>query len=177
MMEHGPDFEDDKIRLWQPKPEGGPTDDYKADPTILSIKSETEEIFESRAYHLRETPETYLLALRLALAEHDPSRPRANPEQVAERAAELVADAGFKFLAKRHEEDGLITDILLFHGQEWRYLVSRQDWVTEEEYRDFVARFEAEFLEGGLVSEPLVVTPEEWRRYMERQGPGKGEGE
>ncbi|MCL4552755.1 MAG: hypothetical protein M1305_04285, partial [Candidatus Marsarchaeota archaeon] len=158
-----------KIRLWLPKTE--PAADLKADPTILSIESETEEIFESRVYHLQDTPEAILLALRLALAERGPSQPVISPEDIADRAAELMADATFKFLAKRRTTDGLITDLLLFQSGGWRHLMARQDWVVEEDYRNLVSSFEIDFMQDGLVSEPLVVTVDEWRRYTERSLP------
>ena len=46
----GPEFEDDKIRRWQEAP--GHAEEYKEDPSVLSIDRESDEVFESRAYAL-----------------------------------------------------------------------------------------------------------------------------
>ena len=62
-QEREPDFEDEKMDAWVRKPEGENWEGLDADPTVMTIEEATEQIFESRTYRLRPTPEAYLLVL------------------------------------------------------------------------------------------------------------------
>ena len=156
-----PEFEDDKIRRWR-EPEGE-SDQLRDDPTVLSIDIETEEIFESRGYGLGGGAHAQLTetAARMGLP--------------VDAALEFGREMSFKFIAKRRRSDGLITYVFVFAGLDERHLLGREDWVREEHYRLAVAEFEADVMPSDLVSEPLVVTLEEWRRYEKGQS-GAGEG-
>ena len=89
-----------------------------------------------------------------------------------EAALEFGHEMSFKFIAKRRRADGLITYALVFAGLDERYLLGREDWVAEEEFRRAVTAFEADVLPNQLVNPPIVITLEEWRSYErgERQG-------
>jgi len=70
MKEREPDFENEKIRAWLMRPslegrvEKEPDfEGLEKDPTVITIDEETEEIFESRAYHFRPGPETFSFLL------------------------------------------------------------------------------------------------------------------
>lgn len=169
--EREPDFEDEKIRFWLHPLEGKQADEFKGEPTVLSIDSETEEIFESRTYRLRVTIDDAPLAFRLALAEKALSQPEADLEKLVEDATAFLADASFKFLAKRRKDEDIVTYILLFQSQGVRQLLLRNDRVAVESYRKMVAEFEQDFLGRGLVFEPLVVDVEEWRSYIHNLKP------
>ena len=86
-----------------------------------------------------------------------------------EAALEFGDEMSFKFIVKRRRADSLITYALVFAGLDERYLLGREDWVTEEKYRRAIAAFEAEVLPNRLVNSPIVITLEEWRSY-ERGG-------
>jgi hypothetical protein len=74
----------------------------------VTVNEETDEIFESRTYRLRPTPEAHLLAadvLRTRMGQQMLPMP---PEVPADCAVALVENTMIKFLAKRRNEDGHI---------------------------------------------------------------------
>jgi len=77
----------------------------------------------------------------------------------------LMMGGAIKFLAKRRKEDGPISALLVGVVGNERQLLARLDWAEESEYRQAVADFEVDFLREGVLTEPQVVTLEEWRRY------------
>ena len=56
MKERKPDFEDEKMCAWLRKPREENWEGLGQDPTVMTIEEETEEIFESRTYRLRQLP-------------------------------------------------------------------------------------------------------------------------
>jgi hypothetical protein len=151
-----PEFEDEKIRRWREPTEG--REWLQDDPTVMSIDIKTEEVFESRAYALAEGARSRLLdlAAREGISSSD--------------ALEFAGEFSFKFLAKRRRDDGLITYLLTFVGPDERHLLSREDWVTEEHYRQAVREFEAAVTPEGLAEPPIVVTLAEWRQIEQETG-------
>jgi len=171
MIERGPGFENDKIRAWKFKPEDQQVGETGRDPTMLSLDVEREEIFESRTYRFRRAPEALGYAMDLVTSRH--YELGLSPEEVMQAATELMEGITFKFLAKRREEDGLISSLLVAVRSGDRCLLSRQEWVEVAEYRQKVQDFEAGSLPEGVLSPPLVVTLGEWRRYSQ-EGPFPG---
>jgi hypothetical protein len=166
MQERKPDFEDDKIRMWRSRPEGG-RNEFEAEDGVLSIDGEFEEIYESRIYGLNSPPE--LLALRALLVDElgesaGDSRLSASLDEIAGR----IADSALKVLAKRRKSDKLITFIVVVTGPGGRALIHRADLVSEKAFRREVRKLETQLLEPGLVNPPLVTSVEEWARYHER---------
>src|SRR3990170_5324745 len=101
MREREPDFEDDKIRMWRARPEGG-EEEFEADDSVLSIDAETEEIYESRIYGLNPPPELLALGALLAveLGEGTDGSPfMASLGEIVGR----IADSAVKVLAKRRK--------------------------------------------------------------------------
>ena len=76
-----------------------------------------------------------------------------------------MMNGAVKFLAKRRQEDGRISALLVGVVGNDRQLLARLDWVEESEYRQAVADFEVYLLREGVLPEPQVVTLEDWRRY------------
>ena len=144
-------FEDDKIIRWREPLEE--REQHGEDPTVLTIQAETEEIYEGRSYLLG--------GGSLRLLTETAARTGLPLGAVLEFGEEMA----FKFMAKRRRSDGLITYIFVFSGLGERYLLGREEWIPEERYREAVAQFEADVLPTHLVSEPLVITREEWREY------------
>jgi hypothetical protein len=167
MKEREPDFEDDKMRAWLRKPQEENWEGLGEDPTVMTIEEETEEIFESRTYHLRPTPEAYLLALDVLRATMDPQMLRLPPELLADRVVGMVDDTMIKFLAKRRKEDGRITHILVAITGGSRRLLDQGDWVEEDQYRKTVDCFEELPLSKAILTQPAVVTLDDWRRYAD----------
>jgi hypothetical protein len=168
MKEYEPNFEDDKIRAWLRKPKDETWEGLDKDPAVMTIDEETEEIFESRTYRLRPTPEAFSLVLdilRVRLGEH--VLDEMPPEMLADNAVGTVEDTVVKFLAKRRMEDGRITHLLVAIIGGSRRLLDGQEWVEEEDYRQTVACFEQLPLSRAILSPPAVVPLEEWRRYAE----------
>ena len=101
---------------------------------------------------------------------------RMPPEVLADRAAEIVEDARIKFLAKRRKEDGRNTHLLVAITGGARRLLNRQKWVEEDDYRRTVECFEQFPLSQSILSQPAVVTLEDWRWHakggpLSRRGP------
>jgi hypothetical protein len=167
MKEREPNYEDDRMRGWLRKPKEQNREDLGEDPTIVTIDEETEEIFESRTYRLRPTPETFSLALDIVRARMGPRMIRMQPEALADHVAAIVQDPVIKFLAKRRKEDGRITHLLVAITGGSRQLLDRQDWVEEDDYRRTVECFEQLPLSRATLSPPAVVTLEQWRRYAD----------
>jgi len=70
MKEREPNFENEKIRAWLIRPSLESPEEKEHDPegfekdrTVMIIDEEAEEIFESRAYHFRPSPETFSFLL------------------------------------------------------------------------------------------------------------------
>lgn len=163
MERRGPDYEDEKIRLWKERPEGRVPE---RDPTVLDIDLAREEIFESRVYSVN--PDSYVSVAIDVLADHT----NIPPELVLQRLIEGLDDSTFRFLAKRERGgEQLVTwiQISLFGGQ--RELLERVDGQPEGAFRESVGRFEADALAGGVVFPPLVVTLDEWRQHELRDRP------
>ena len=177
MKEREPDFENEKIRAWLIGPSlEGPVEKeqdlegLEKDPTVITIDEETEEIFESRAYHFRPGPETFsflLGSLAKTIGEEIVEIP---PQELVDHVMDMIEGTGIKFLAKRRKEDGRITFILIGISRKSRSLLDRQELVKEAGYRKAVQEFEELPLSRAILSPPAVVTLEEWRRYAE-EGP------
>ncbi|MBC7264781.1 MAG: hypothetical protein H5T64_10580 [Chloroflexi bacterium] len=173
MKEREPNFEDEKIRAWVKRPKEHDFESLDQDPTIISIDGETEEIYESRAYHFRPSPETVFLLLGMLVERMGEQLAEISAEQVGDWVTDLLENGGIKFLAKRRKEDGRITYILIGISRTSRWLLDRQELVEESNYRQAVEEFEGHPLTKALLSAPAVVTLEEWRRYAE-EGPFAG---
>lgn len=168
MWEREPDFEDDKIRMWRTRPEGG-EEESEADDSVLSIDGETEEIYESRSYGLNPPPA--LLALRALLAVEPEEPAGGSPLAVSlDEVAGRIADTALKVLAKRRKSDGRISFVVVTTGPGGRALIHRADLVSERRFRREVRKLERELLEPGLVKPPLVTLADEWQRYARDMG-------
>jgi len=186
MKEREPDFENEKIRAWLIRPSlEGPVDKERdlggleKDPTVITIDEETEEIFESRAYHFRPGPETFSFLLGSLAKTMGEDLAEIPPRELVDYVMDMIEGTGVKFLAKRRKEDGRITFILVGMSRDSRSLLDRQELVEEADYRKAVEEFEELPLSKAILSPPAVVTIEEWRRYAE-EGPlsrSEGEGE
>jgi len=175
MKEREPDFENEKIRAWllRPSSEGLEEKEHdfeglEKDPTVITIDEETEEIFESRAYHFSPGPETFsflLGSLAKTMGEDIADIP---PQELVDHVMDMIEGAGIKFLAKRRKEDGRITFILVGISRDSRSLLDREELVEEAGYRKAVQEFEELPLSRAILSPPAVVTLEEWRRYAEK---------
>jgi outer membrane lipoprotein-sorting protein len=127
MKEHEPNFEDERIRAWLRKPKDETWERLDKDPTVMTIDEETEEIFESRTYRLRPTPEASCLVLdtlRVRMGEQLEQMPAV---MLAQYATSMVEDTMVKFLAKRHKEDGRIAHLLEAVTDGARRLLHRRD--------------------------------------------------
>jgi hypothetical protein len=167
MKEREPNFEDEKIRAWLRKPKHENWEGLDKDPTVMTIDEETEEIFESRTYRLRPTPEAFSLVLDILRARMGEQLELMPPEMLAQYANSMVEDTMIKFLAKRRKEDGRIAHLLVAMTGGSRRLLDGQEWVEEEDYRQTVECFEQLPLSRAILSPPVVVPLDEWRRYAE----------
>jgi len=79
----------------------------------------------------------------------------------------MVENTTVKLLAKQRKQDGRITHLLVAITGGSRWLLGRRDWVAEEDYRQTVECFEHLPLSQSILSQPAVVTLEEWRWYAE----------
>ena len=177
MKEREPHFENEKIRAWLIRPtlegpEGKERDleGLEKDPTVITIDEETEEIFESRAYHFRPGPETFSFLLGSLAKTMGEDIVEIPPQELVDHMMDMIEGTGIKFLAKRRKEDGRITFILVGISRHSRSLLDRQEWVEEADYRKAVQEFEELSLARAILSPPAVVSLEEWRRYAE-EGP------
>lgn len=167
MIEREPNFEDEKIRVWAITPEDQKVEDFEGDPTMLSLDAEREEIFESRTYRFRPSPEALHYLMDLIVSQQCHGELSLAVEEVPRAAAELMEDVSFKCLAKRRKEDGLITCSLIATTPDSRSLLSWHECIEEAQYRLMVQEFESVFLPEGVLTQPLVVALEEWRRYSQ----------
>ena len=145
--------------MWrQPKEAGRPG---SGDETVLPVDISTEEIYESRVYPLLPHPGILiLLASRLAREQPQPTH-----QEFFQVAQAVFAESTLKLLAKRSRSDGRISYLVTIVSEEVRAVFDRGDVPDEAGYRRVVGELEADLLEPGMIGEPLVVTPEEWRRY------------
>jgi hypothetical protein len=155
------------MRAWLRRPREENWEGLGEDPTVLTIDEESEEIFESRTYELRPTPETLSLALDILHTRIGRRMDQMPPEMLAHQVSSMVEDTMVKFLAKRRKEDGRITHLLVAITGGSRRLLDRRDWVEEEDYRQTVECFEQLPLSRATLSPPAVVTFEQWRRYAD----------
>lgn len=177
MKEREPDSENDKIRAWliRRPSEGRVENEHEFEgiekgPTVITIDEETEEIFESRAYHFKPCPETFSFHLGSLAKMMGEDLAKIPPEELVDHIMDMIEDTGTKFLAKRRKEDGRITYILVGISRDSRSLLDRQEWVEEADYRKAVQESEGPPLARAILSPPAVVALEEWRRYSE-EGP------
>ena len=168
MVEAEPSFEDDKMRTWTFGPGERAIQGIENDPTLMYVDVEREEVFESRTYRFRDSPEVFAFLVQTAAAQL--TQAGAPTEAIIPFARELMVDTTYKFLAKRSKETGTITATLVAVGGGERCLLFRQENVDEDEYRQAVEGFETSYLPEGVLSPPLVTTLEEWRRYSD-EGP------
>jgi len=162
MERREPDYEDEKLRFWAArKDENLPT--TEDDPTVLSVDLAREEIFESRVYDVRQD------AIAAVAAQVIVDHPEVPPEGILVTYMQSAHDSSFRILAKRDKGGQLLTWALVgvFAGR--RELIARHDEEPEPIFREFVAEFEGDALEGGLVNPPAVVTVKEWRAYEQQQ--------
>ena len=167
MKEHEPNFEDEKMRAWLRKPKDETWERLDKDPTVMTIDEETEEIFESRTYRLRPTPEAFLLVLDILRVRIGEQLEQMPPEMLAQYVTSMVEDTMIKFLAKRRKEDGRITHLLVAITGGSRRLLDGREWEEEVEYRQTVECFERLPLSRATLSPPAVVTLDQWRRYAD----------
>jgi hypothetical protein len=99
MKEREPNVEDDTMRAWLRKPEDEEWAGLGEDPTGPAINQKTEEIFESRTYRLRPTPDAYLLALDTVRARVGPHMAQMRTDELADLVIGIVEDTITKFLA------------------------------------------------------------------------------
>jgi len=177
MKEREPNFENEKIRAWLIGPSlEGPEDKehdpegFEKDRTVMTIDEDAEEIFESRAYHFRPSPETFSFLLGSLAKTMGEDVVEISPEELVDHVMDMIEGTGIKFLAKRRKEDGRITYILVGIGRRSRSLLDHGELVEEARYRKAVQEFEELPLSRAILSPPAVVTLEEWRRYGE-EGP------
>ena len=166
MLEREPTFEDGKIRTWTIGPDGENPEEIEGDPTLMYVDEEREEIYESRTYRFRESPEVFTFLAQMAAAQV--ARAGGPPEAVLPFVRELMVDTTYKFLAKRNKANGTITATLIAVGGGDRCLLFRQEDVREDAYRQAVEEFETSYLPEEVLAPPLVVTQEEWRQYSDR---------
>lgn len=164
MNERGPDFEDEKIRIWK-EPADAPGGPRETDETVMGVNFETEEIYESRVYPLVPHPATLVL-----LAERVASGGRLLTQEDAALLliGSLAADSSLKVLAKRARSDGRITCQVTVVTGYGRVLIERHDLPHAGAYRSKVAELE-ELLRPGLLADPTIITAEEWQRYKEER--------
>jgi hypothetical protein len=168
MIEREPTFEDDNIRTWTFAPRDREPSRFEGDPTLMQVDVEREEIYESRTYRFQATPEVLGFLVDVVAARLP--APGLSLEQLCDFAMSLIEDTTYKFLAKRDKEDGSITATLIVVGGGERSLLLQQEHVDEAEFRQAVHAFETGYLPSGVLSPPLVVPLEEWRRYAQ-EGP------
>ena len=168
MMEREPDFEDEKIRTWMARPENRDAEALRGDPTILSLDMEREEIYESRTYRFRRGPKALFYIIEHLVSRYPEGEADLDLNEVVQAAAELMEETTFKILAKRRKEGGSISSVLVAVTPDRRSRLDRHEWREEQEYRQGVDEFEAHLLSKGVLTPPLVVTLEEWRRYLEQ---------
>jgi len=168
MKAREPDFENEKIRAWLIRPSlEGPAEkehDFEGidkHPTVITIDEETEEIFESRAYHFRPGPETFSFLLGSLVKTMGADLAEIPPRELVDQIMDMIEGTGIKFLAKRRKEDGRITFIPVGISRHSRSLLDRQEWVEEADYRKVVQEFEELPLSKAILSSPAVVTLEE----------------
>ena len=171
MVEAAPSFEDDRIRTWTFGPGERALQGFDDDPTLMYVDVEREEVFESRTYRFRESPEVFAFLVQMAAAQL--TQAGAPAEAILPFARELMLDTTYKFLAKRNKVTGTITATLVAVGGGERSLLFSQGDVGEDEYRRAVEGFEKSYLPEGVLAQPLVVTLEEWRQYSDN-GPFSG---
>ena len=153
-----PDFEDEKIRYWQARPEGRPDDD----PTVMRLEAESEEIEESRTYTLRPLEEAVRRIRRVLGAGREQ---QAGSVVAMALLGPFALDTTVKILAKRHRDSGDISYHIVAVSLGNRHLIRPLRRVAEEEYRAKVVTFEQEWVRDGPLEEGLVVTREEWQHY------------
>jgi len=177
MKEHEPNFENEKIRAWLIRPSledpEGKEPDFEGlekDPTVMTIDEEAEEIFESRAYHFRPSPETFSFLLGSLAKTMGEDLAQIPPGELVDHVMGMIEGTGIKFLAKRRKEDGRITFILAGRSRHSRSLLDRQELVEEANYRKAVQEFEELPLARAILSPPAVVILVECCRYAE-EGP------
>ena len=169
MKENIPDFKDGKIRTWLRRPEDAQWEGLEEDPSLITIDEETEEIYESRTYRLKPDFQTFGLLLRLLLGRSGEEDLELPPEGLAHWVTDIIEDTSIKFLSKRRKQDGRITYVLTGITRDSRWLLDRAELVDESQYRKAVREFECLPLFKTVLSSPLVVTIEEWRRYGEEE--------
>ena len=167
MVERKLDFEDDKIRAWTFGSGEQELEKPWRDPTVMCVDVEREEVFESRIYRLRTSPEVLLYLVDLVTTREPESVP--SPGAVVRFAVEMIDDTTFRFFAKRSREDGLISSLLVAVGGDDRCVLLQQEQVGEDEYRQAVQDFETSYLPEGTLTAPRVTTLEEWRRYSQEK--------
>ena len=166
MIEREPVFEDEKIRTWMAKPEDRGAEVLRGDTTILSLDVESEEIYESRTYCFRRGPKALFYIIEHLVSRYPEGEADLDLNGVVRAAAELMEETTFKILAKRRKEGGSISSVLVAVTPDRRSRLDRHEWREENEYRQGVDEFEAHLLSKGVLTPPLVVTLEEWRRYL-----------
>jgi len=134
------------------------------DETVMSVEAESEEIYESRVYGLKPSPEL-LYVLSILDLERGEGREEPGLADALRETARGISATAVKVLAKRRRSDGLLSFVVVVTGPAGRALMNRQDLVTERVYRRVVRKLEGELLSPGLVNAPLVTTAEDWRRY------------
>lgn len=126
---------------------------------MLSLDEDEEEILEYRTYQVlpNTKPSYYLINLEMLFQRRSIGKLNLEPERVIELAVDLREGTTFRFLAKRRKKDGLVSSILTVVTDSDHYLLSRQEWAQEAEYRQGVREFETDILPVGSLSVPPVI--------------------
>ena len=129
---------------------------------MIQVDVGHEEIYESRTYEMAHTAQA--IGFLAAVAQSNDV-----PKQVLMSVVtRLMADTGFKVLAKRHLGTGLISALFLGTASGTRTVLRELKDVSEDVYRGEVERFERRF-PANVLADPLVCTLEEWREISAAQ--------
>ena len=168
-MDREPDFEDERIRMWKmlQEPRQRPE---AVDETVLAVDLENEEVYESRIYPLRPSPEMLTL---IAVRRPEIVTAAGSPEDFLDAVRPIIEKSALKVLTKRSRSDGHITYLVAVAGPDVRVLLERGELPDEASFRRFVTNLEEDLLIPGVVGEPAVTPVEQWRRYEleDRAGP------
>jgi hypothetical protein len=161
MKEREPDFEDDRIRAWLRKPEKQDREGVDGDPTVMAVDGRTEEIFESRTYRLRLTPQSVALVLDILRSRLGERLDAIPPKVLAQRVFHMVEDSAIKVLAKQRKEDGLISYLLVGMCGGTRWLLDRGEELRARGYHEAVCCLERLRLYEAILSPAIAVTTDD----------------
>ena len=165
LTEREPDFEDDKIRMWQ-YAKDTPPPSREPDETVMDVNFQTEEIYESRSYPVLQHPASALLIAERIAAQGR----RLTPREQALLVTCVIEESSIRVLSKRRHDDGRMTYLITMVNGYGRLLVERADLGGEDEFRNSVEGLERDLAMPDLLGEPTVISADEWRRYARERG-------